>query len=82
LVGVVNHEIIPHDFEYMLITAYIPKGIHVVGPQLGYIPTMKNNNFNLGDRKNYTMIAPHRYLMKATGKKTCIVSQPWIKELT
>jgi hypothetical protein len=65
----------------MLITAYILKEINVVGHQLGYIPTLKNNNFNLDDRKNYTMIVPHRYLMKVTGKKPCIVSQPWIKEL-
>jgi hypothetical protein len=64
-----------------LITAYIPKGIHIVGPQLGHIPALKNNDFNLGDRKNYAMLAPHRYLMKMTGKKPCIVSQPWIKEL-
>jgi hypothetical protein len=81
LAGTVNHNSIPRDFEYTLITAYIPKGIRVVGPQLGQIPTLKNNDFNLGDRKNYTMLVPHRYLMKTTGKKPCIVSQPWIKEL-
>jgi hypothetical protein len=27
------------------------------------------------------MLAPHQYLMKTTGKKQHIVSQPWIKEL-
>jgi hypothetical protein len=48
---------------------------------LGQIPSLKNNDFNLGDRKNYAMLAPHRYLMKMTGKKARIVSQPWIKEL-
>jgi hypothetical protein len=42
---------------------------------------LKNNDFNLGDIKNYAMLAPHRYLMKTTGKKPHIVSQPWIKEL-
>jgi hypothetical protein len=81
LAGVVNHDNIPWDFEYTLITAYISKGIHVVGTQLGQIPTLKNNDFNLGDRKNHTMFTPHRYLMKTTGKKPHIVSQPWIKEL-
>jgi len=65
----------------MLITVYIPKGIRVVVTHLGQIPTLKNNDFNLSDRKNYAMVAPHRYLMKTTGKKSCIVSQPWIKEL-
>jgi hypothetical protein len=77
----VNRDNIPWDFEYMLITAYIPKGIRVVGTQLGHIPTLKNNEFNLGDRKNHAMLAPHRYLMKTTRKKPRIVSQPWIKEL-
>jgi hypothetical protein len=32
LAGTINHDSIPHDFDYTLITAYIPKGIHVVGP--------------------------------------------------
>jgi hypothetical protein len=81
LASAVNRDNIPHDFEYTLITAYFPKGIRVVGPQLGQIPALKNNDFNLGDRKNYTMLMPHRYLMKTTGNKPHIVSQPWIKEL-
>jgi hypothetical protein len=81
LAGVVNRDNIPWDYEYTLITAYIPKGIRVVGSQLGQIPSLKNNDFNLGDRKNYAMLAPHRYLMKTTGKKPRIVAQSWIKEL-
>jgi hypothetical protein len=75
LAGAVNRDNIPHDFEYTLITAYIPKGIHIVGTQLGQIPALKNNDFNLDDRKNYAMLTPHRYLMKTTGKKPHIVSQ-------
>ena len=59
LAGVVNHGNIPQDFEYTLITAYIPKGICVVGSQLGQIPLLKNNDFNLGDKNNYTMLTPH-----------------------
>jgi hypothetical protein len=35
LAGAVTRDSIPRDFEYTLITAYIPKGIRVVGPQLG-----------------------------------------------
>jgi hypothetical protein len=58
----VNRDKIPWDYEYILITTYIPKGIRVVGSQLGKIPSLKNNEFNLGDRKNYAMLAPHRYL--------------------
>jgi hypothetical protein len=64
-----------------LITAYTPKGIHIVGSQLGQIPLLKNNDLNLGDRKKYVMLAPHKYLMKTIGKRLHLVSQPWIKEL-
>jgi hypothetical protein len=81
LVGTVNHDSISHDFEYMLITTYISKGIHIIGPQLGHILALKNNEFNLEDRKNYVMLAPHRYLITTTRKELCIVSQPWIKDL-
>jgi hypothetical protein len=81
LVGIVNHDSIPQDFEYSLFTVYIPKGIRIVGSQLGQILLLKNNDFNLGDWKNYAMLAPHHYLTKTTRKKPCLVSQPWIKGL-
>jgi hypothetical protein len=81
LVGAVNHDSIPRDFEYTLITVYILKGIRIVGPQLGHIPDLKNNEFNLGDRKNYVILTLYRYLMRTIGKKPCIASQSWIKEL-
>jgi hypothetical protein len=42
---------------------------------------LKNNDFNLGDRKNYAMLMPHRYLMKMSGKMPHIVSWSWIKEI-
>jgi hypothetical protein len=44
---------IPQDYEYTLFTTYIPKGIRVVGSQLGQISLLKNNEFNLGDRKDW-----------------------------
>jgi hypothetical protein len=56
--GMVNRDSILREFEYTLITTYISKGIHVVGPKLGHIPTLRNNNFNLRDRNNYVMLAP------------------------
>jgi hypothetical protein len=77
----VNCDNIPWDYEYTLITTYIPNEIRVVGSQLEQIPSLKNNDFNLGDKKNYAMLSPHRYLMKNTGKKPRIISQSWIKEL-
>jgi hypothetical protein len=78
---VVNHGSIPHDFEYSVFTTYIPKGICIVGSHLGQIPLLKHNDFNLGNRKNYATLAPHRYLMKTTGKKPHLIPQPWIKGL-
>jgi hypothetical protein len=73
LASMVSHENVPCDFEYTLIIAYLPKGIHTVGPQLGLIPDLKINDFNLGDRNNYALLAPHRYLTKTTRKKLKIV---------
>jgi hypothetical protein len=73
LAGMVSHDNVPCDFEYMLITAYLPKGIRTVRPHLGLIPDLKISDFNLGDMKNYVMLAPHRYLTKTTGKKPNIV---------
>jgi hypothetical protein len=82
LVGTVIHENIPHDFEYTLIIGYLLKGIHAVRPQLGLIPALNISEFNLSNKNNYVMLAPHRYLAKMTGKKPNIVPQPWIKEIT
>jgi hypothetical protein len=79
LAGAVSHDSVPRDFEYTLITAYLPKGIRVVGPQLGLIPDLKINDFNLGDRKNYALLSPHKYLTKTGRKKSKIVPQPWTK---
>jgi hypothetical protein len=60
---------------------YLLKGIRIVGPQLGLIPTLKISDFKLRYQKKYVMLMPHRYLMKMTGKKPKIVSKSWIKEL-
>jgi hypothetical protein len=77
LAGAVSRDSVPRDFEYTLITMYLPKGIRAVG----LIPALKINDFNLGDKKNYVMLAPHRYLAKTTRKKPKIVLLSWIKEI-
>jgi hypothetical protein len=48
---------------------------------LGLIPALKISNFNLDDRKNYALLASHRYLTNMTGKKPKIVPQLCIKEI-
>jgi hypothetical protein len=77
----VNHDNIPRYFEYSVFTSYIPKGIRIVGSQLGQIPLLKHSDFNLADQKNYTMLAPRHYLMNTTGKKPHFISHPWINGL-
>jgi hypothetical protein len=75
LAGTVSRESVLRDFEYTLITGYLMKGIRAVGLQLGLLPDLKINNFNLGDKKNYALLAPHRYLTKTTRKKPKTVPQ-------
>jgi len=77
LVGMVSRDSVPRDFDYTLITTYLPKGIHV----LGLIPALKISDFNLKYRKNYAMLAQHHYLTKMIGKNPKIVPQPWFKEI-
>jgi hypothetical protein len=79
--GAVSRDSVPRDFEYTLITAYLPNGIHTVEPQLGLIPALNISDLNLDDRKNYVMLALHRYLKKTTGKKPKIVPQSWTMEI-
>jgi hypothetical protein len=81
LAGAVSRDIILRDFKYTLIIVYLPKGICVVGTQIGLILDLKINEFNLGDRKNYALLSPHKYLKKTSGKKSKIVPQPWTKEI-
>jgi hypothetical protein len=73
LASVVSHDSGLRDFDYTVITAYLPKGIHAVKPQLERIPTLNISEYNLGDRKSYGMLAPHKYLTKKKGKKTKII---------
>jgi hypothetical protein len=81
LVSAVSHESVPRDFEYTLITAYLSKGIHTVKPQLDKILMLNISDFNLGDRKNYNMLAPHKYLTRKKGKKSNINPQPWTMDI-
>jgi hypothetical protein len=81
LAGVVNRDSIPHDFEYSMFTVYILKGIRIVGSHLGKISLLNHSEFNLGDQKNYAMLAPRCYLMRTTRKKPHLILQPWIKDL-
>jgi hypothetical protein len=81
LASAVSRDSVPRDFDYTLVTAYLPKGICIVRTQQDKIATLKFNEFNLGDRKNHNMLAPHRYLTRTKGKNSKIIPQPWTMNL-
>jgi hypothetical protein len=49
----INHDNVPRDFEYTLITVYLLKGVHAVHVDHDKLTTLKFNDFNLRDRKTY-----------------------------
>jgi hypothetical protein len=62
LSGTINRDSVPHKFEYALITAYLPKEVRAVRADQDKLTALKFSDFNLGDRKVYSMLAPHKYL--------------------
>jgi hypothetical protein len=79
--GVVSRDSVLRDFDYTVITAYLPKGIHTVRQKLERIPMLKINDLNLGYRKNCSILAPHKYLTKTKGKNSNIIPQPWTMDI-
>jgi len=82
LVGAVNRDSVPRDFDYTLVTTYLLKGMRTGKPQLDKIMALKINDFNLWDHKNFNMFSPHRYLTRKKGKKSIIIPQPCTMDLT
>jgi hypothetical protein len=60
---------VPRDFEYALVTAYLPKEVRTVRVDQNKLAALNFSDFNLDDWKVYSMLAPHKYLMKNKGKK-------------
>jgi hypothetical protein len=58
LSGAINQDNIPRDFEYTLVTAYLPKGVRTYRADQDKVAALKFCDFNLGDRKAYNMLAP------------------------
>jgi hypothetical protein len=77
----VSRDSVPRDFEYTIVTAYLPKGIHVVKAQQDKITVLKFNDFNLGGRKNHNMLSLYKYLTGTKGKNSKIIPQPWTMNL-
>jgi hypothetical protein len=81
LVSAVSHDSVPRKFDYTVIIVYLPKGICVVRLQLERIPTLNINDYNLGDRKNYGILTPYKYLTNTKGKKSKIIPQTWTMDI-
>ena len=64
----VSHDSILRDFDYTLVTTYFLKWIRAVRMQQDKITTLKFNDFNLGDQKNYSILSPHKYLTRMKEK--------------
>jgi hypothetical protein len=81
LSGVINRDSVPKDFEYALITTYLPKGIHTVFVDQEKIAELKFSDFNLSDRNFYNILAPHKYLTRTKGNNLKIIPQSWTMNL-
>jgi hypothetical protein len=81
LSGAINRDSVPRDFEYTLVTAYLPKGVRAVRVDQDKIAALKFSDFNLGDRKVYNMLSPYKYLTRTKGKNSKIVPQQWTMNL-
>jgi hypothetical protein len=64
-----------------MVTAYQSKGVRAVHADQDKLTTLKFSDFNLGDRKFYSMLTPHKYLTKTKGKNSKIVPQSWTQNL-
>jgi hypothetical protein len=62
--GVINKDSVPRDFEYTLVTTYLPKGVRAVHADHEKITTLKFIDFNLGDRKFNSILSLYKYLTR------------------
>jgi hypothetical protein len=82
LAGMVNRDSVPSDFEYTMVTVYLPKGIRAVLTEQDKITALKFSNFNLRDRKIYGMLPSYKYLTRKKRKNSKMIPQPWMMNLT
>ena len=65
--GEINRDSVPQEFEYAMVTAYLPKGVHAVCVDQDKLIVLKFSNFNLDDRKVYSMLSLQKYITKMKG---------------
>jgi hypothetical protein len=81
LSGAVNQDNMPKDFEYTLVTVYLPKGIRVVLAYQDKLVALKFSDFNLGYCKVYNMLTSHKYLTRNKRNNSKIIPQLWTMNL-
>jgi hypothetical protein len=81
LSSAINRDNVPRDFEYTLVTAYLPKGVRIYRADQDKVTTLKFCDFNLGDLKVYSMLTPYKYLTRTKRKNLKIVPQQWTMNL-
>jgi hypothetical protein len=77
----INRDSVPRGFEYTLVTAYLPKGVHTYRADPDKVTSLKFCDFNLRDHKVYNMLAPYKYLMRTKGKNSKLIPQQWTMNL-
>jgi hypothetical protein len=81
MVGMVNCDSLPDDFEYNVITAYLLKGIRAVQTDQDKITALKFSDFNLRECNIYGMLTPYKYLTITKGNNLNIIPQSWTMNL-
>jgi hypothetical protein len=81
LSGTMNRDTIPREFDYAVVIAYLLKGVHAVHADQEKLTALKFSDLNLGYRKVYSMLAPHKYLTISKGRNPKIVPQKWTHNL-
>jgi hypothetical protein len=81
LSGVINRDSVPRDFEYTLVTAYLPGGVHTCCSDQDNFTALNFCDFNLGDRKVYSMLTPYKYLKRTKRKNLKIIPHQWMMNL-
>jgi hypothetical protein len=81
LKGEINRDSVPQYYDYPMITAYLLKGVRAIHTEQTKLVALKFCDFNLGDRKDYSMLSPHKYMTMKKGKNSKIVPQQWTMNL-
>jgi len=82
LSGAVNMDSVLRDFDYVLVTMYLSKGICIVRTYQDKIVALNFSDFNLEEGKSYSMLGPHKYLTKMKRKNSNIITHLWTHNLT